>query len=107
MHRLLFYDLVPDYLERRSAVREAHHRCPPLELAVFEANEIGRRFDDAYGFEIVERRIEESTGEAELRLRLGREAPAAEPPDGRHALPGGLFAKTTSTRSAFPRRGLG
>jgi putative acetyltransferase len=41
-----------------------------LELNVFEANAIGRRFYDAYGFEFVDRYINERSGQAELRLRL-------------------------------------
>jgi putative acetyltransferase len=48
----------------------ARDRRPHLELSVFEANEIGRRFYDAYGFRIIERRIEETSGQPELRLRL-------------------------------------
>ena len=55
----------------RALMDDARDRRPHLELAVFEANEIGRRFYAAYGFEFVERRVEESTGEPELRLRLG------------------------------------
>lgn len=41
-----------------------------LELSVFEANTIGRRFYDTYGFNFVERHIHEESGEPELRLRL-------------------------------------
>ena len=43
---------------------------PFLELNVFEANEIGRRFYEAYGFEVVGRHVGEATGHPELRLRL-------------------------------------
>lgn len=43
-----------------------------LELGVFEQNTIGRRFYDRYGFSITERRIEEGTGEPELRMRFIR-----------------------------------
>ena len=64
----------PD-LQRRGIGRElmddARSRRPYLELGVFEANAIGRRFYERYGFRLIERRIEESTGEPELRLRLG------------------------------------
>lgn len=43
---------------------------PLLELDVFEANSIGRRFYDNYGFELVGRHIHEETGQPQLRLRL-------------------------------------
>lgn len=43
-----------------------------LELNVFEANDTGRRFYDAYGFRLVDRQINERAGETELRLRLER-----------------------------------
>lgn len=55
----------------RALMDEARGRRPYLELGVFEANHSGRRFYEAYGFHLVERRIEERTGEPELRLRLG------------------------------------
>lgn len=41
-----------------------------LELDVFEANEIGRAFYEAYGFGIVGERFDEITGQSVLRLRL-------------------------------------
>ena len=41
-----------------------------LELEVFEANEIGRAFYDAYGFAVVGKRLDEKTGLRLLRLRL-------------------------------------
>ncbi len=41
-----------------------------LELDVFEANEIGRAFYAAYGFDIVGERLDEETGLRVLRLRL-------------------------------------
>ena len=41
-----------------------------LELEVFEANEIGRAFYDAYGFAAVGERLDEKTGLRLLRLRL-------------------------------------
>ena len=44
---------------------------PFLELDVFEANAIGRRFYAAYGFEQIDRRADEETGQMMLRLRLG------------------------------------
>lgn len=56
----------------------ARDSCPFLELSVFEANPIGRRFYDSYGFEFVGRRIDEDSGQPELRLRLdGGQTPAA------------------------------
>ena len=42
-----------------------------VELDVFEKNEIGRRFYDAYGFETVGSSVHEPTGETQLRLRFG------------------------------------
>lgn len=68
----LFVD--PDLYGRgigRALMDEARVRRPFLELSVFEANEIGRRFYEAYGFELVARRMEERSGQPELRLRLG------------------------------------
>ncbi len=41
-----------------------------LELEVFEANEIGRAFYDAYGFEVVGDRPDEDTGFRVLRLKF-------------------------------------
>ncbi len=41
-----------------------------LELDVFEANDIGRAFYDAYGFKFVGERLEEETGFRILRLQL-------------------------------------
>ena len=55
----------------RALMDEARSRRPYLELGVFEANHVGRRFYERYGFRLIERRIEEATGEPELRLRLG------------------------------------
>lgn len=68
----LFVD--PDHQKRgigralMDTVRQSH---PYLELSVFEANADGRRFYDIYGFELTGRRINEQTGEPELRLRFG------------------------------------
>jgi putative acetyltransferase len=68
----LFVD--PDHQRRGigrallDTVRQSH---PYLELSVFEANNDGRRFYNAYGFEVTGRRINAQTGEPELRLRLG------------------------------------
>ena len=41
-----------------------------LELQVFEANEIGRGFYDAYGFQPFDRHTNEQAGQSELRLRF-------------------------------------
>ncbi|MDH3730169.1 MAG: GNAT family N-acetyltransferase [Acidimicrobiia bacterium] len=65
----------PDFQGRgigRILMDGARGSRPFLELGVFEANSVGRRFYDAYGFEFVGRRTHEATGHAELRLRLGR-----------------------------------
>jgi putative acetyltransferase len=51
------------------AARDIH---PVLELSVFAANMMGRRFYEAYGFEEVGRGIEEDTGQPEIRLRFER-----------------------------------
>ena len=41
-----------------------------LELDVFEANTVGRRFYDAYGFVVVDRHMNDVAGQPELRLRF-------------------------------------
>lgn len=56
----------------RSLMDYARDSRPYLELDVFEANAIGRRFYDAYGFRLVDRHIDETTGQPALRLRLDR-----------------------------------
>ena len=64
----------PDYQGRgigRSLMDRARASRPFLELNVFEANTIGRRFYDAYGFKFVDRHVHEASGQYELRLRLG------------------------------------
>ena len=55
----------------RSLMDRARESRLFLELSVFEANTIGRRFYDAYGFSLVDRHIHEESGQPELRLRLG------------------------------------
>ena len=65
----------PDHQGRgigRALMDGARDSRPFLELSVFEANSIGRRFYDAYGFKSVNRHIDEDTGQPELRLRLER-----------------------------------
>jgi putative acetyltransferase len=59
----------------RALMDAARDSRPFLELDVFEANSIGRRFYDAYGFEFVNRHVNEAVGEPELRLRLGKTRP--------------------------------
>ena len=54
----------------RALMDHARRSRPFLELEVFEANEMGRRFYDAYGFECVGRHVDEETGQPALRLRL-------------------------------------
>ena len=64
----------PDYQGRgigRALMDAATDSRPFLELDVFEVNSIGRRFYDAYGFEFVDRHVNEATGQPELRLRRG------------------------------------
>ena len=41
-----------------------------LEVEVFKANRIGRRFYDGYGFSLESEHVHEQTGQAVLRLRL-------------------------------------
>jgi putative acetyltransferase len=43
---------------------------PYLELDVFEANAVGRRFYDAYGFRVVNRDLDDTTGLPTIRLRV-------------------------------------
>ncbi len=45
-----------------------------LEVEVFEANAIGRRFYDRYGFEAVAQSIHEPTGQPLLRLKFTAQA---------------------------------
>ena len=59
----------------RALMDAARESRPLLELDVFEANSIGRRFYDAYGFEFVDRHMNEAVGLPELRLRLERSRP--------------------------------
>ena len=54
----------------RALMDHARSSRPFLELDVFEANTVGRRFYDAYGFEFVDRHVHEATGQPQLRLRL-------------------------------------
>jgi len=54
----------------RALMDRARASRPFLELDVFEANANGRRFYDAYGFQVVGRHEYEPTGHIELRLRL-------------------------------------
>ena len=54
----------------RALMDQARASRPYLELDVFEANPIGRRFYEAYGFRQVERHAHDETGQTQLRLRL-------------------------------------
>lgn len=49
-----------------------------LEVEVFEANLIGRKFYGRYGFDIVERKLHEHTGESVLRLKYTVNKPSRE-----------------------------
>lgn len=56
----------PDHQGRgigRALMDRARDSRPYLELDVFEANAIGRRFYDAYGFAFVNRHIHEASGQ--------------------------------------------
>ena len=64
----------PDHQGRgvgRALMDHAWNTRPFLELDVFEANAIGRRFYDTYGFQIIDRHINDATGQPEFHLRLG------------------------------------
>ena len=41
-----------------------------LELEVFKKNSIGREFYSKYGFELIEEKVHEPTGEPVLRLKF-------------------------------------
>ena len=65
--------VAPDHQSKgigRALLNRARVTRPFLELDVFEANAVGRRFYDTYGFEVVGRSIHEATGQPQLRLRL-------------------------------------
>ncbi|HEX6254491.1 MAG TPA: GNAT family N-acetyltransferase [Euzebyales bacterium] len=64
----------------RALMVRARAARPDLELDVFEANAIGRRFYDAYGFTFVRRHVHDETGRMQLRLRLGGERPPGAAP---------------------------
>jgi putative acetyltransferase len=57
----------------RALMDRARTTRPYLELDVFEANAIGRRFYEAYGFTLVRRHVHDATGLVQLRLYLGDE----------------------------------
>jgi len=64
----------PDHQGRgigRALMDHVRRSRPFLELDVCEANGIGRRFYDAYGFQVVDRYVDDGTGQSGLRLRLG------------------------------------
>jgi putative acetyltransferase len=54
----------------RALMDHARSVYPILELDVFEANSVGRRFYDIYGFAEVGRHTHEATGQTQIRLRL-------------------------------------
>lgn len=55
----------------RELMDDARSKRPFLELEVFEDNQIGRGFYTAYGFEQINRSLNDETGQMSLRLRLG------------------------------------
>ena len=64
----------------RALMDRARAARPYLELDVFEANTIGRRFYDAYGFTFIRRHVHDETGLMQLRLRLGGGRPPGAAP---------------------------
>lgn len=54
----------------RALMDHARSRREVLELEVFEANQVGRRFYERYGFRQVGENVHEETGHKQLRLRL-------------------------------------
>ena len=63
----------PDHQGRgigRALMDRARAARPFLELDVFERNDRGRRFYDAYGFHEVGRHLNEVVDQREIRLRL-------------------------------------
>lgn len=74
----------PDHQRKgigRALMDTARDSRPYLELSVFEENTGGRSFYAAYGFELVDRQVDDLTGHPELRLRLASRG-SAEPPSG-------------------------
>jgi putative acetyltransferase len=55
----------------RALLDRAREQQPVLDVQVYEANAIGRAFYARTGFEFVDSRVQEATGEVLLRLRLG------------------------------------
>ena len=63
----------PDYHRRgigRSLMDKAREQRGDLEVDVFTANKIGRSFYAKYGFQPVEKKVDEQTGLEVMRLRL-------------------------------------
>jgi len=52
----------------RALMDKAHELRGELELEVFEKNQIGRRFYARYGFQLLEEKLHEDTGNTLLRL---------------------------------------
>ena len=63
------FEKLLDYLvnEEMDKANELHSS---LEVEVFKANAIGRKFYSKYGFELLEEKHHESTGQPLLRLRF-------------------------------------
>ena len=54
----------------KALMDKAQELCGDLEVEVFKANSIGRRFYTSYGFEPLSESIHEQTGEILLRLKF-------------------------------------
>lgn len=57
----------------RTLMNKAQELHGDLEVEVFQANMIGRRFYDRYGFKLIEKKVHAETGNIALRLRFTAE----------------------------------
>ena len=70
--------VAPEYQNQgvgRSLLDHVAATRPYLELEVFEANTIGRRFYNAYGFRVLSKGVESDTGLPSLKLRIDNTLP--------------------------------
>ncbi len=76
----------PDHHRRgigRALMDHLHAKHADLKVEVFEANQLGRAFYDAYGFRLAGRRKHTATSQTMLLMRLTRESDQrSDAPDG-------------------------